>query len=239
MNEHIVTAFDQSMRALTDGIRHMGALVCEQLALAIDAIERRDRASADKARAMDAEIDALCDETEKRVVNILALRSPVAVDLRATIAALRISRELERAGDLAKNIAKRSAIILQQPPGQADEAIVSMGRLSLKLLLDVAAAYEKDDDAACLRVWESDDEVDRRCNKVFELILTNLAAERGNIGASIQMLFAAKNLERIGDHATNIAEAVHFILTGEKLVAARPKVDEMSTLSPDGGDRKQ
>jgi phosphate transport system protein len=231
MSDHIVSAFDQNMRVLAEGVERMGMRVAEQLKTAIDAIERRDLALAEKARRMDSEIDKLCDETEKRVVKILALRNPVAVDLRATIAALQISRELERVGDLAKNIAKRSAVIFQEPTGPADVAMIEMGRRSLKLLRDVGAAYRANDDKACLAVWNSDEEIDERCNSVFELVLKNLSADKSNVGASVQMLFVAKNLERIGDHATNIAEAVHFILTGEKLEDARPKHDETSALS--------
>lgn len=231
MASHIVTSFADSMKELAESIGEMGEAVVEQLDLAIDAIENRDEAAARLARAKDAEIDYLHAEIEKRAVKILALRNPVAVDLRATIAALQIARELERAGDLAKNIAKRCAVIFEDSAGPDDAAIVYMGRLSAQLVRDAVKAYEANDAAACLSVWRADSAIDDRCNEVFEQVLGRLASTHASVGPNVQRLFVAKNVERIGDHATNVAEAVYFVLTGDRIEEARPKHDETSSQS--------
>lgn len=225
MTDHIVSSFDAEMKALSGGLVDMGERAVEQLRLAVDAFDRRDLALAAIVRTADAEIDELYDATEQRVLDILALRNPVAIDLREVVSAAQIAREFERIGDYAKNIAKRTAGVLAQPQSGLDREIVEMGALTLSHVKDVVRAYRTRDADLSLAVWHSDEEIDGACNRIFSDVLSAMSANKGDVGASAHMLFVAKNLERIGDHATNVAESIHFILTGQKMNEARPKRD--------------
>jgi len=229
MSDHIVSSFDAAMRALSAGLVEMGEHSAEQLRRAISALDRRDLDLAARVKADDARTDALYEATEQRVIDILALRNPVAVDLREVVSAMQMARDFERIGDYAKNIAKRAPGIFAQPKSDLDREIVEMGMVTFAHVKDVIRAYERRDADLSLAVWKSDDEIDDFCNKIFGDVLGAMAERKGEVAASMQMLFVAKNLERIGDHATNVAESVRFILTGEKMRGPRPKRDKTST----------
>ena len=229
MNEHIVTSFNDVMEELSGEIVHMGKLVCKQLTGALKALDTRNADLAKRIRKNDKQVDAVNDDIEERVMNILALRQPVAVDLRETIAALKIARELERIGDLARNTAKRSKVILDDDPIDGMEKIAQMGEVAVKIVEDVMIAYEKRDVDKAIEVWNADEEIDDYCNKVFTQLLSGMMVDNSNINACTQMTFVAKNLERVGDHATNIAESIHYVLTGERIDERRPKSDKTSS----------
>lgn len=229
MNEHIVTSYNDVMSDLSAEISHMGRLVRKQLIGALKALETRDLDLAKRIRKNDKQVDAINDDIEERVMNILALRQPVAVDLRETIAALKIAREFERIGDLARNTTKRTKVILDEDPIDGMEEILKMGRVSVKIVEDVVTAYENRDVELAIAVWNADEEIDEYCNTVFTQLLSGMMVDNSNINACSQMTFVAKNLERVGDHATNIAESIHYVLTGEKIDERRPKSDKTSS----------
>lgn len=229
MNEHIVTSFNDVMEELSGEILHMGRLVRKQLNGALKALDTRNPDLAKRIRKNDKQVDAINDDIEERVMNILALRQPVAVDLRETIAALKIARELERIGDLARNTAKRSKVILDDEPIDGMEEIAKMGEVAVKIVEDVMAAYEARDVEKAIAVWNADEEIDDYCNTVFTQLLSGMMVDNSNINACTQMTFVAKNLERVGDHATNIAESIHYVLTGDRIDERRPKSDKTSS----------
>ncbi|MFQ5562346.1 MAG: phosphate signaling complex protein PhoU [Parvularculaceae bacterium] len=230
MNEHIVSSFNEVMGKLNEELLRMGRLVRDQLDSSIKALLTRDEDLARRVRKNDKQVDAINDDIEERVMHILALRHPFAVDLRDTIAAMKIARELERIGDLARNIAKRSGVIIEHEEVAGMAGIEKMGAVALKIVEDVMRAYEERDVDAALAVRNADEEIDDYCNKVFIEVLSDMMVDRENINACSQMTFIAKNLERVGDHATNIAESIHFVLTGEKIDERRPKKDKTSTM---------
>ncbi len=229
MNEHIVSSFDDVMSELSSELIRMGALVREQLIGALKALKRRDENLAKRIRKNDKQVDAINDDIEERVMSILALRQPLAVDLRETIAALKIARELERIGDLARNTAKRSRVIIEQEPLEGMEEIFKMGYVAVKIVEDVMQAFENHDVEKAIEVWNADEEIDEYCNTVFTQLLSGMMIDNSNINACSQMTFVAKNLERVGDHATNIAESINYVLTGDKIEERRPKGDKTSS----------
>lgn len=229
MTEHIVRSFDEVMADLSGELLRMGALVRDQLAAAVQALEERNANRAERVRKNDKQVDALNDDIEERVLNILALRKPVAVDLRETIAALKIARELERIGDLAKNIAKRGVVIIEQDPDGSIGDVARMGRVAIKIVEDVVQAYKERDVEKAIAVWNADEEIDDYCNTIFHQVLAGMMVDNSNINACSQLTFVAKNLERVGDHATNIAESIYYALTGAKLDERRPKSDKTSS----------
>lgn len=230
MNEHIVTSFNDDMTELSAELRRMGDLVQKQLVGALQALTIADADLAERIRKNDKQVDAINDDVEERVMNILALRQPVAIDLRETIAALKISHELERIGDLAKNIAKRSKVILETDSVSGMGPIKDMGRLVVKITEDVMSAFEQRDVERTLMVWNDDEAIDDYCNRAFTELLTEMMEDRRNVNACAHLTFVAKNLERVGDHATNIAESIHYMLTGENIDERRPKSDRTSSL---------
>jgi phosphate transport system protein len=232
MSEHIVKSFHDQLEALSTAIVQMGGMCETQLANAIDAIVRRDTALAEQTVALDQRIDQLEQQVEQQAVRLLALRQPMASDLRETLAALKISADLERIGDLAKNVAKRSLVIARDAPDQhLLQGLARMGRQSLTQLKNVLDAYGKRDANAAVTVWRRDDEIDEIYNSLFRELLTYMMEDPRKIGPSTHLLFIAKNFERVGDHATNIAETVHYAVTGGRMHDPRPKSDITSTTS--------
>jgi phosphate transport system protein len=230
MSQHIVKSFHDQLDALSVGISQMGGLCETQLANAIDAIVRRDLALAEQTVAMDARVDQFELQIEQQAVLLLALRQPLALDLRETLAALKISADLERIGDLAKNVAKRTLVISGDAPDQhLTQGLGRMGRQALAQVKNVLDAYAKRDANAAMTVWKRDGEIDEIYNSLFRELLTYMMEDPRKIGQSTHLLFIAKNFERIGDHATNIAETVHYVVTGAKMSDARPKSDITST----------
>jgi phosphate transport system protein len=224
MNTHIVKAFDQELGDLKLKIAEMGGIAEKMVADVIDALQKRDAELATQVRATDARLDAMQREVEDAAILVIARRQPMAIDLREVVATIRIASDLERVGDLAKNIAKRSLIIQESTPiPRAVNGLVHLSRLSLgqlKLVLDAYTARAVDQ---ALGVWKTDGDIDALYTSIFRELLTYMMEDPRNITFCTHLLFSAKNLERIGDHATNIAETVHYLLTGATLPVDRPK----------------
>ena len=223
--EHVVKSYDQELKRLRGLITQMGGIVETQVALAADAIMHRDAAAATRAVEEDPKVDALEHEVEGFVIRLLALRQPVAGDLRQIVAALKITVDLERIGDYASNVAKRSIVLAQfslpySLAGLAHMALLVQGQL--KSIID--ALGENDADKA-VEVWCSDQVVDDIYNAIFREVITYMMEDPRNITPCAHLLFIAKNLERIGDHATNVAENLYYAVTGETLPESRPKGD--------------
>jgi phosphate transport system protein len=228
MTEHTVKAFTEQLEALAAGIAQMGGLAEAQLAAAIEAIAKRDTTRAEDAVGGDKRIDELQADIENRALKLLALRQPMAVDLRETLGAIKIASELERIGDLAKNIAKRAIVLNREPPIRLTASLARMGRQSqaqLKLVLD---AYSDRDAGGAETVWRQDGEIDEMYNSLFRELLTYMMEDPRTIGLCTHLLFVAKNIERTGDHATNIAEVVYHMVKGGHLMIDRPKADTTS-----------
>ncbi len=234
MNEHIVKSFSEQLEALSNSIAQMGGLTEAQLANAIEAIARRDTKLAETAIANDQRVDRLQHTVEDQALKVLALRQPMAVDLRNTLAAIKIANELERIGDLAKNIGKRAMVLNREPPIKLSQSLGRMGRQALRQLKGVLDAYSDRDAEAAKNVWRGDEEIDELYNSLFRELLTYMMEDPRMIGLCTHLLFVAKNLERAGDHATNIAETVHYMVTGNYLSPDRPKADMTSTTSMPG-----
>ncbi|HEY7797327.1 MAG TPA: phosphate signaling complex protein PhoU [Hyphomonadaceae bacterium] len=227
MTEHTVRSFSADLEDLSGDLARMGGLAEDMLSDAIQAISTRDLALADTVVARDPQVDALQIEAEKKILRLLALRQPLARDLRQTISALKIAAELERVADLAKNIAKRAKVLDTIEPVAALKGVARMGKLvsaQLKRVLDAYSALEPD---AANKVWTRDEEVDEHYQSLFREVVTYMIEDPRTISACAHLLFVAKNLERIGDHCTNIAEEIHFLVTGETLTSERPKVDAL------------
>jgi phosphate transport system protein len=223
--DHIVRSYDEQLRKLRDMVARMGGLAERQVHDATRALVRRDAALAAEVVARDAALDQLEREIEAFAVRLLALRQPMASDLRFIVATMKVSHDLERIGDYARNAAKRSVVLAQQPALGSLNGFQRMSTLvqeNLKLAID---ALVNDDADAAGRVWAADEPIDNVYNGIFREMLTHMMEDARNITAAIHLLFIAKNLERIGDHATNIAETVHYAVRGDALPDERPKAD--------------
>jgi len=235
-SEHIVKSFDEELKQLSQVIAQMGGLAEAQLQMAIDALSRRDSDLASEVVQHDARINALENQVDSMTVRMLALRQPMAQDLREVVAALKISGAIERIGDYAANVAKRVLTLSQLPQVRPVHAIPRMGRLAQELLKEVLDAYVDHDAEKALRVWQRDEELDEMYTSLFRELLTYMMEDPRNITPCTHLLFIAKNIERIGDHATNIAETIHFLVRGRPLEATRPKGDESSYTVVTPGD---
>jgi phosphate transport system protein len=222
MSEHIVRAYDEELGELRALIDCMGAVVLDQVDLAGDALQQFDAALADQAIQKDTTVDGIFRDIEERAIRMIAKRQPVADDLRAIMASIKIAADLERIGDLAKNTAKRSAAVADRNTHLAD-VIQPIGDLAKDALNKVLAAYRSSNSSAALAVWQRDEELDEAYNSVFRQLLTYMLENPRNIGACTHLLFAAKNMERIGDHATNIAENICYLVDGRSPSGPRPK----------------
>jgi len=224
---HIVSAFDDDLMLIQAKIAEMGGLAEEILAMALEAVQKRDSALAERAIQRDEKIDMLEMEVEEAATQMIALRQPMAKDLRVMISALKISTTLERIGDLAKNVAKRANAATKHGPVQLTSSILRMGRQTQGQLAQVLNAYSSRDTASAVAVWRSDVEVDEMYNALFRELLTYMMEDSRMISSGAQMLFIAKNLERIGDHTTHISEMIYYIQNGEPLGDDRPKGDPL------------
>jgi phosphate transport system protein len=227
-SEHIVKSYDEELKRLTGEIQRMGELALSQLEAAIDAVMQRDGVAALRVVHEDAAIDALEDEVSHDVMRLLALRQPMARDLREVLAALRIAAAVERIGDYAANVAKRSLVLNQSAPMKLTHALPRLARLAQTLVREVLAAYADNDAERALAAWARDEELDAQYTGLFRELLTYMMEDPRNITPCTHLLFMAKNLERIGDHATNIAENVYFLVKGSQIEGVRRKGD-MST----------
>lgn len=227
MNEqHTTKAFDADLQDLSRMVAEMGGLAEKQVADAVDALAKRDTTLAGRVQSADAAIDALQQEIEEKSVLTIARRQPMAVDLRDIVGALRLANDLERIGDLAKNIAKRViALNAEFPPPKLIRGVEHMTDLVLEQLKAVLDSYARRDDSKAMAVWRGDEEIDAVCTSVFRELLTYMMEDPRNITFCIHLMFCAKNIERMGDHATNIAETVHYIIDGNPILERRPKGD--------------
>jgi phosphate transport system protein len=231
MNEHTAKAFDTDLQELTRLVAEMGGLAEKQIADSVDALVHRDAERAMRVVAVDPSIDALQHEIEEKAVLTIARRQPMAVDLREIVSALRISNDLERVGDLAKNIAKRVAALSGEfHPQKLIRGVEHMAEMVLGQLKEVLDSYAGHDLDKALAVWKGDEEVDAMCTSLFRELLTYMMEDPRNITFCIHLMFAAKNIERMGDHATNIAETVYFLIEGRAIVDQRPKGDTLAAL---------
>jgi phosphate transport system protein len=229
MNEHTAKAFDADLQELARSVAEMGGLAEKQVADAVTSLARRDGKLAQAVMAADPAIDALQREIEEKAVLTIARRQPMAVDLREIVGALRVSNDLERIGDLAKNIAKRVvALGTDLPLHKVIRGVEHMADLVLSQLKDVLDAYARRDLAKALEVWRGDEEIDAVNNSLFRELLTYMMEDPRNITFCTHLLFCAKNIERMGDHATNVAETVYYIVEGHALADERPKGDNTS-----------
>ena len=237
MSEHIVKAFTEQLEGLANAVAQMGGLAESQFANAIEAIARRDTALAESVIAADERLDRLQQAVEDQALKVLALRQPMATDLRATMASIRTAYELERIGDLAKNIGKRALVLNREPPIRLTQSLARMGKQALAQLKQVLDAYSARDAAGAESVWLHDEEIDGLYNSLFRELLTYMMEDPRTIGLCTHLLFVAKNIERVGDHATNIAETVYHMVTGHNLYAARPKADTTATTAVGFGSK--
>jgi phosphate transport system protein len=226
MTDHTVKAFDTDLETLRSKIAEMGGIAEKMLSDAVVALVRRDTPLAQSVIATDPRLDTLQREIEERAIFTIARRQPLAIDLREIVSALRISGDLERVGDLAKNIAKR---VLAIADGfQAQKIVLGVQNISdlvMEQLKDVLDAYAQQDLERATDVWQRDGQIDALYTSLFRGLLTYMMEDPRNISFCAHLLFCAKNIERIGDHTTNIAETIHYLVTGQNLTAERPKGD--------------
>ena len=225
MSEHIVKSYETELNRLRRLMTEMGGLVESQVEMATQAVLNKDAAAAAHAMETDPKVDAMEREAEQFVIRMLALRQPMAQDLRQIVSSMKMTGDLERIGDYAANVAKRSLVLSQFSLNFPFAGLSQMSRLvkeNLKTIID--AIGESDADKA-LQVWRSDAAIDDLYNTIFRELITYMMEDPRTITPCTHLLFIAKNLERIGDHATNIAETIYYAVKGEPLTDARPKSD--------------
>jgi phosphate transport system protein len=223
MAGHTVASYDEDLKALDSKIRRMGVLAEQQLAAALGAVAEGNPERASQAIAGDAAIDLMQSEVEDWGGRILAMRQPVAIDLRNIIGAMRIAGDLERIGDMAKNIGKGITSFDQSAwASPMTKSLCAMGETALLQLEAVLDSYAKRDPELALNVWMRDQEIDQQYDSLFRELLTYMMEDPKTISYAANLLFCAKNIERVGDHCTNIAESVSYIVTGQTIADGRP-----------------
>ena len=232
MSDHIAKAYDNDILALKSQLAEMGGIAEEQLANAIQALARRDIALADQVISNDQKLDELERRIEEKAILTIAKRQPMALDLREIMVAIRVSSDIERIGDLAKNTAKRTHAISEALPRKLSTGLARMGQMAQTQLNQVLNAYAQRNDELGLAVWRSDEELDSLYNSIFRELLTYMMEDPRNISLCTHLLFGAKNLERIGDHTTNIAENIHYLIHGKSIAETRPKKDITAMMRP-------
>lgn len=227
MGQHTVTAFDQELEHIDRLIHRMGDLAASMVQAATAALISADEPAAQRVISDDALMDERQRELDDAAIMLIARRQPVAQDLRAVVGAIRMGADLERIGDLAKNIAKRVGTVGQSPvPRPLAHSIDTMSKLVLEQVERVVERYEARDAAGLEQLRADDEKIDTHYTAVFRELLTYMMEDPRHITACTHLLFCAKNLERIGDHVTNIAENAYYVMTGDQLPADRPKLDE-------------
>ena len=236
VSEHIVSSYDEELRYIERRISEMGGHAERMVEQSVQALMSSDWGLAQTVVSEDAHLDATQRELDERAVMTIARRQPMAQDLREIVGAIRISNDLERIGDLAKNIAKRViAVHDHSQPVQLVRGIEHLSDLALAQLKDVLDAYATRDHRRAETIRLEDENIDAMYTSIFRELLTYMMEDPRNITACTHLLFSAKNLERIGDHATNIAETIYYINTGEQMEMERPKGDQTTTLAAPGG----
>ncbi len=223
--EHLVKSYDNDLKKLADMLTRMGGMVESQVAMATSAMMERDATAAGLTVEGDAKVDALEREIEQFVIRMLALRQPMAADLRLVVAALKMTSDLERIGDYAANVAKRSVVLSQFPAPYSMGGLGHMANLVQQQLREIIDALGNNDADKAIEVWRGDRAIDDIYNTIFRELITYMMEDPRNITPCTHLLFIAKNLERIGDHATNIAETIYYAVKGEVLPDVRPKGD--------------
>jgi phosphate transport system protein len=234
MTEHTVRSYENELRDLAERVAEMGGIAEKMIADSTEALSRRDVGLARTVVSTDASVDLLQRDIEDRAIIVIAKRQPMASDLREVVGAIRVANDIERVADLAKNNAKRVIALGGIMPMAKMSGLNAMSLLALGRLKSVLTAFAQRDLAAAVDVWRNDGEIDALHNSLFRELVTYMMEDPRSIGASAHLLFCAKNLERIGDHATNIAETVHFIVTGNVLADERPKLDTTAVVTPEG-----
>ena len=225
MSDHIAKAYDQDIAQLKAMLAEMGGLAEEQLDNAIIALTKRDLTLADQVIRGDEKLDQLERQIEEKAILTIAKRQPVALDLREIVVAIRVAADIERIGDLAKNTAKRAHAIPEGLPRKLSAGLLRMGAMAQMQLTDILDAFIRQDADKAMAVWRSDEDLDALFNSIFRELLTYMMEDPRNITMCTHLLFGAKNLERIGDHTTNIAENIYFLIHGKTITEGRPKKD--------------
>ena len=229
MKEHIVTSYENELRDLTRKVAEMGGRAERLVSDSVAALLKRDTELAERVIVQDKMVDVLQREIEEGSIAMIARRQPLATDLREIVSALRVAGDLERIGDLAKNTAKRALALDGEYRAQKQlRGVEHMSEIAIEQLKAVLDAYSNHDDARAIEVWKRDGEIDAIYTSLFRELLTYMMEDPRHITLCTHLLFAAKNIERIGDHATNIAETVHYLVVGEPLSDERPKSDTSS-----------
>jgi phosphate transport system protein len=223
--EHLVKSYENELKRLHGMIIEMGGIVESQVAMSVDAIVNRDSIAAQRTIDADARTDALERDVEQFVIRLLALRQPMAADLRQIVAALKMTGDLERIGDYAANVAKRSIPLTQFTLSYPMTGLAHMGQLAQAQIRQIMDALGDNDADKAVAVWRSDQAIDDIYNTLFRELITYMMEDPRNITPCTHLLFIAKNIERIGDHTTNIAETIYYAVKGEVLPDARPKSD--------------
>ncbi len=227
MNGHIVTSFDDELEHIDRLLREMGELAGAMVSSATASLIGSDGARAQRVISEDAIMDAKQRELDDRAITLIAKRQPMAQDLRVVVGSIRMAGDLERVGDLAKNIAKRvGAVGESQAPRELSHSIDAMAAMVMRQVENVVVHYIGRDAGALVALRAADEEIDVHYTAIFRELLTYMMEDPRNITACTHLLFCAKNLERIGDHVTNIAENAYYVVTGEQLPLQRPKQDE-------------
>lgn len=231
-SSHIVKSFDEELGTIESKLLEMGGIVETLIDDSVIGLVNRDKELCSKVIRDDRRVDALEIETDELAVRLLALRQPMAADLRSVVCALRVSTNLERIGDYAKNIAKRAMIIADDAPvGSSAATLKRMGKMVREMVGDVLDAFVKRDTNMAEELRRRDEEVDHMHNTLFRELLTHMMEDPRNISASMHLLFIAKNLERMGDHVTSIAEQIIYLVTGALPDEDRPKSDLIATIA--------
>ncbi|MDI4665188.1 phosphate signaling complex protein PhoU [Xanthobacter autotrophicus] len=229
MPEHTVASFDQELKEIGRKVVEMGGLAERLVADSVSSLIKRDGALAQKVVLLDSTVDQMQREIEDRAILVIAKRQPVANDLREIVSAIRIANDLERIGDLAKNVGKRViAIEGEYHPAKLVRGVEHISDLVLEQLKEVLDAYAARNEARAVEVWGRDGAIDTMYTSLFRELLTYMMEDPRNISVCTHLLFCAKNIERIGDHATNVAEIVYYMVTGQNLPESRPKADASS-----------
>jgi phosphate transport system protein len=226
MEQHTIKAFDTDLQDIARMVAEMGGMAERQIAESVQALAKRDTRLAQRVVSLDPAIDTLQREIEERAILTIARRQPMAVDLREIVGALRVATDLERIGDLSKNIGKRvTALDSDFHPLKLIRGLEHMTDLVQSQVKSVLDAYAAHDLPAAMAVWKGDEEIDAICTSLFRELLTYMMEDPRNISFCIHLMFCAKNIERIGDHATNIAETVFYMIEGQQILDKRPKGD--------------
>tara|TARA_B100001179_G_C18600842_1_gene410117 strand:- start:1785 stop:2483 length:699 start_codon:yes stop_codon:yes gene_type:complete len=220
---HIVKSYEEELQNLNDSLIKMGSLTESQLADSMEAIIKVDKESADKIIANDAKINELRAKIDNQIMTVLVKRAPMAIDLRITISTLKISHDLERIGDLAKSVAKKIKPLPQDLPKELIGSLRRLGDLVQKQLRNVLDAYLNKSKESAITIWKNDEQVDDLTNTAMNEVADFLGKSKKNLELATHLLFVTKNIERAGDHITNIAESLYYLIEGEYLEGARPK----------------